>query len=99
LVDKQLELCAKIVKEARGLRRAGAAALDLCFVACGSFDVFWEKNLKPWDTAAGSLIAQEAGAVISNLSGESFKVEMPHIVAGTPKMHAELLKLYREINS
>jgi myo-inositol-1(or 4)-monophosphatase len=99
LVEKQLELCAKIVKEARGLRRAGAAALDLCFVASGSFDVFWEKNLKPWDTAAGSLIAAEAGAVISNLKGEKFKVEMPHIVAGTPKMHAELLKLYREINS
>ncbi len=98
LVDKQLELCARIVKEARGLRRAGAAALDLCFVASGSFDVFWEKNLKAWDTAAGSVIAEEAGAVITNLDGEKYRVEMPHIVAGTPQMHAELLKIYREIN-
>jgi myo-inositol-1(or 4)-monophosphatase len=48
---------------ARGIRRLGSAALDLCFVACGRFDGFWEENLNPWDTAAGMLIAREAGGV------------------------------------
>ncbi len=96
-LDKQLKLCAHVVQKGRGLRRAGAAALDLCFVANGVFDLFWEKHLQPWDTAAGSLIALEAGATVTNLAGDSYNIEMQHIVAGTPKIHSEFMKLYREI--
>ena len=94
-LDKQLKLCAHVVQKGRGLRRAGAAALDLCFVASGVFDLFWEKLLQPWDTAAGSLIALEAGATVTNLEGEAYDIDMKHVVAGTPKIHAEFMKLYR----
>ncbi len=96
-IDKQLRICAELVKRSRGLRRAGAAALDLCFVGLGVFDLFWEKHLNPWDTAAGALIAQEAGAVVTNLEGHSYKIEMPHVVAGNPKIHSEFMKLYRNL--
>ncbi len=96
-LDKQLKLCSHVVKKGRGLRRAGAAALDLCFVASGVFDLFWEKNLKPWDTAAGSLIALEAGAIVSNLNNDKYEIDMHHVVAGTPKIHREFMKLYSEI--
>lgn len=96
-LDKQLKLCAHVVQKGRGLRRAGAAALDLCFVASGVFDLFWEKHLQPWDTAAGSLIALEAGATVTSLDAKSYRIDMPHVVAGTPKIHAEFMKLYKKI--
>ena len=96
-LDKQLKLCAHVVQQGRGLRRAGAAALDLCFVGLGVFDLFWEKHLQPWDTAAGSLIALEAGATVTSLDGDSYKIDMPHVVAGTPKIHTEFMKLYKSI--
>ena len=96
-IEKQMKLCAHIVKNSRGLRRAGAAALDLCFVALGVFDLFWEKHLMPWDTAAGALIASEAGALVTNLEGTTYEIEMPHIAAGNPFVHGDFVTLYRDL--
>jgi myo-inositol-1(or 4)-monophosphatase len=75
---------------ARGIRRLGSAALDLCFVACGRFDGFWEEHLKPWDTAAGMLIAAEAGGRVTDFSGRAFTVDKPEILATNGHIHNEL---------
>ncbi len=92
-LERQFELIKATIQDARGIRRAGAAALDLCFVAEGVFDCFWEKNLQPWDTAAGALIAQEAGAVVTDFAGRPFRPTlMKDIIAGSPVMHAEILR-------
>jgi myo-inositol-1(or 4)-monophosphatase len=80
------------LQSAQAVRRLGAAALDLCFIASGRFDGFWEQNLKPWDTAAGMLIAQEAGAHITNFSNDAYHYEMPEIVATNGLIHQELLR-------
>jgi len=77
----------------QGVRRLGSAALDLCYVACGRFDGFWEQNLSPWDMAAGAVIATEAGAVITNFSNMSFTVNQKEILATNGKIHREMLSL------
>lgn len=74
-----------------GVRRAGAAALDLCDVACGRFEAFWELRLAPWDFAAGLLIIREAGGIVTDLAGEPPPLAHSAIVAGNPSMHAWLL--------
>jgi myo-inositol-1(or 4)-monophosphatase len=78
---------------ARGIRRLGSAALDLCYVACGRFDGFWEENLKPWDTAAGLLIAREAGGVVTDFNAQPFQIEHKQILATNGKIHQEMLDL------
>lgn len=80
----------KCLTAARGVRRLGSAALDLCFVACGRFDGFWEENLKPWDTAAGVLIAAEAGAAITDFSGRPFTMDKNEILAANGHIHGQL---------
>ena len=80
------------LQSAQAVRRLGAAALDLCFVASGQFDGFWEQNLKPWDTAAGMLIAKEAGAHLTGFSNEPYHYEMSEIVATNGHIHQELLR-------
>lgn len=77
---------------ARAVRRPGSAALDLAFTACGVFDGFWERNLSPWDVAAGSLLVQEAGGKITNFSGNSFELHSAEILATNGKIHSHLLK-------
>lgn len=77
----------------QGVRRLGSAALDLCYVACGRFDGFWEQNLNPWDTAAGAVIATEAEAVITNFSNTSFTVNQNEILVTNGKIHQEMLEL------
>jgi myo-inositol-1(or 4)-monophosphatase len=77
----------------QGVRRLGSAALDLCYVACGRFEGFWEENLKPWDTAAGALIAMEAGGAVTDFSGGLFSCDMKEIVATNGGIHQELLTL------
>jgi myo-inositol-1(or 4)-monophosphatase len=77
----------------QGVRRFGAASLDLCFVACGRFDGFWEQNLKPWDTAAGFRVAQEAGACITNFSNMDFSIHDLELLATNGCIHAEMLEL------
>jgi len=81
------------LKAARGIRRLGSAALDLCFVACGRFDGYWEENLKPWDTAAGMLIATEAGARVTDFSDRPYGVDDYEILATNKQIHDEMLSL------
>jgi myo-inositol-1(or 4)-monophosphatase len=88
-----LALFEQMLTKAQGVRRPGAAAIDLCYVACGRFDGFWEQNLNPWDTAAGSLIAQEAGAMVSDYRGEAYSPYQKTILAANPHIHAEMLKV------
>ena len=75
-----------------GVRRAGSAALDLAHVASGRLDGFWEIGLKPWDIAAGSLLIEEAGGMVSDFIGGQNFLESGNIVAGAPKIHPEILK-------
>lgn len=86
---------AAVARRTAGIRRAGAAALDLCDVACGRFDAFWELSLAPWDVAAGMLIIREAGGIVTDLAGRDAPVDHGPIVAGSPAMHGWLLEELR----
>jgi myo-inositol-1(or 4)-monophosphatase len=79
-----------------GLRRFGAATLDLAWVAAGRFDAFWESNLSPWDMAAGMLLVREAGGFVSDLDGGDAVLTKGHVAAGNDTMHRELLRLLQE---
>jgi myo-inositol-1(or 4)-monophosphatase len=79
----------------RGVRRTGSAALDLCYVAAGRLDGFWEMNLCPWDTAAGSLIVEEAGGRMSSFGGEPYQLRVPELVASNGRIHDEMLGVLR----
>ena len=81
------------LKAARGVRRLGSAALDLCYVACGRFEGFWEQNLKPWDTAAGLVIAREAGASVTDFSGRAYTIDNAEILTTNGKIHDEMILL------
>jgi myo-inositol-1(or 4)-monophosphatase len=76
-----------------GVRRDGAAALDLCSVACGRFDAFWEFGLKSWDTAAGIVIVEEAGGRITDLAGQTHELGGPSILASNRRIHLEVLEV------
>jgi len=78
---------------AAGIRRPGAAALDLAYVAAGRLDGFWEIGLRAWDMAAGALLIREAGGLIGDLRGDDSYLQSGNVVAGTPKVFAELLHL------
>lgn len=80
-----------MILRAQGLRRPGSAALDLCYVAAGIFDGFWEENLKPWDTAAGVVIVNEAGGRVTNYLGEPFTPSMKTIVASNSHIHGDMV--------
>jgi len=84
-----------LMAKSAGLRRAGAAALDLAYVACGRLDAFWELGLSPWDMAAGALMIQEAGGLVGDLSGEPGYLESGGIAAATPKIFTALLEALR----
>jgi myo-inositol-1(or 4)-monophosphatase len=80
-------------KLTQGVRRLGSAALDLCYVAAGRFDGFWEMSLKPWDVAAGGLIAEEAGATVTNVAGERDYVSSPQsVISAAPGIHARIVQ-------
>jgi len=81
----------EIMRAIAGIRRPGAAALDLASVACGRFDAFWELSLAPWDVAAGILLVREAGGIVTDFSGVESRVAHAGIVAGNPFMHRWLL--------
>jgi myo-inositol-1(or 4)-monophosphatase len=83
------------LEAAQGVRRLGAAALDLCYVACGRFEGFWEQNLKPWDTAAGALIAAEAGGRVTTFSDQPYSVDQDEILATNGHIHGEMLSLLK----
>ena len=88
-----LGMLGKVVRNTAGVRRAGAAALDLCYVAAGRLDGFWEKGLKSWDLAAGALIIREAGGIISGLDGSENYLDSGHVLAGSPKVYAGLARM------
>ncbi len=92
-LEPYLAMLGKVVKNAAGVRRPGAAALDLCHVACGRFDAFWETGLQPWDMAAGTLIIREAGGIISALDGGENHMETGHVLTGSPRIYKALAKL------
>jgi myo-inositol-1(or 4)-monophosphatase len=89
-LDFYLEFFADLVLRAQGVRRNGSAALDLCYVACGRLDGFFEWKLHPWDTAAGSLIVREAGGAVSDFRGAPFDLYGEQILASNGRIHAAM---------
>jgi myo-inositol-1(or 4)-monophosphatase len=89
-----LDNYARFSKTAQAVRRLGSAALDLCYVACGRFDGYWEISLHAWDLAAGILIAAEAGARVTDLSGEGTALQPPFsVIAAPPEIHRQMLEV------
>jgi myo-inositol-1(or 4)-monophosphatase len=91
-MQEYLEQFRRIAGQTSGIRRPGAAALDLADVAAGRFDGFWEQHLSAWDIAAGVLLIREAGGVVTDLSGREVGVEHTGLVAGNPVIHRWLLE-------
>jgi myo-inositol-1(or 4)-monophosphatase len=83
----------EMIPKAQAIRRQGSAALDLAYLAAGRFDGFWELRLNPWDTAAGWILVEEAGGVVTDLSGKPYFLDSPSIVASNGAMHKELMEV------
>ncbi len=94
-LDRYTAQLKTIMQSSAGVRRAGAAALDLAYVACGRLDAFWELGLAPWDMAAGALLIQEAGGLVADPEGEDGFLESGDICAATPKIFSALLQALR----
>jgi myo-inositol-1(or 4)-monophosphatase len=94
-LDLYMRQLRSFMETSAGVRRAGAAALDLAYVACGRLDAFWELGLSPWDMAAGALLIQEAGGLVGDLTGEHQFLESGDICAATPKLFSALLEALR----
>jgi len=90
---RYVKMFEEVMQSCAGLRRPGAAALDLCYVAAGYYDGFFETGLSPWDVAAGSLIVTEAGGLIGNFTGESDFLFQREVVAGNPKVYGQLVQI------
>jgi len=97
-LDGYVRMFKRITEETAGIRRPGAAALDLAYVAAGRLDGFWEFGLSPWDMAAGSLLILEAGGIVSDFDGEEDYLGNGHVVCGAPKVHEQLLALVQEVH-
>jgi myo-inositol-1(or 4)-monophosphatase len=83
----------RFLLKAQGVRRCGSVALDLCFIACGRFDGFWEMKLNPWDIAAGVVIAEEAGGIVTDFEGRPVDIYRPEIVASNGRIHRSMLEV------
>ena len=92
-VDAYLAIFKELAQKTAGMRRPGAASLDLAWVACGRMDGFWELGLSPWDMAAGTLLITEAGGLVSDLAGEACYLDTGNLVAGNPKVFTQLLQV------
>ncbi len=90
-LDEYLKMFKAMTEKSSGLRRPGSAALDLAYVACGRLDGFFEKNLKPWDMAAGALLVSEAGGIVADFSGEGSYLDKGDVIAGSPKIFVQML--------
>ena len=90
---RYMQMFEDVMQQCAGLRRPGAAALDLCHVAAGYYDGFFETGLNPWDIAAGSLMITEAGGLVGNFTGEADYLYQREVVAGNPKVYAQLVGL------
>ncbi|MGP7987001.1 MAG: inositol monophosphatase family protein [Desulfobaccales bacterium] len=95
-LPETLARLSRILGAVQGLRRAGAAALDMSYLACGLFDAFYEEHLKPWDTAAGLLLISEAGGRLTNFSGGPYDLSSPNILASNGILHDQLLTCLKE---
>jgi myo-inositol-1(or 4)-monophosphatase len=91
----QAELGAVMANTA-GVRRFGSAALDLAWLAAGRYDAYWERNLKPWDIAAGILMVREAGGVVTDMDGSARMLDSGHILASNESLHPQFLKLLKD---
>lgn len=95
-LDDVVGLFAAFVAKARAIRRLGSAAIDLCWVAAGRMDAFWEERLKPWDTRAGALLVQEAGGRISGLDGRPWDPAGGHLLASNGPLHDALCQVVQD---
>ncbi len=91
--DAFLAIFRELTEKTAGIRRPGSAALDLCYVASGRYDAFFELGLAPWDFAAGALMVQEAGGLVSDFAGEGNYFKTGNIIAGSPKIFAQLMQV------
>ena len=98
VLDSYLAMFRAMTNETAGIRRAGAAALDLAYVAAGRLDGFFEIGLSPWDIAAGSLLVTEAGGLIGDFQGDSDYLYTGDVLAGTPKIFAQLVTALGPMN-
>ena len=95
LIQQYSKLLADVLLLSADVRRPGAVAVDLCYVAAGIFDGFWELDLAPWDLAAGALIIREAGGLVSNFQGDDDFLTTGDIVAGNPAVYHDLLDVVK----
>lgn len=91
--ENNLAQLGRILPRVQCIRRFGSAALDLCYVAAGRFDAYWEMKVSPWDIAAGCLIAEEAGARVTRFDGSPYDIEVPEVLAANNGLHGRLLEL------
>jgi myo-inositol-1(or 4)-monophosphatase len=96
---RYMKMFEEVMQHCAGLRRPGAAALDLCYVAAGWYDGFFETGLSPWDIAAGSLMVTEAGGLIGNFTGDSDYLYQREIIAGNPKIYGQLVSILAQYTS
>ena len=89
----------EMILQAQAIRRAGSAALDLAYVAAGRFDGFWELKLNPWDIAAGLLLVEEAGGIVTDMGGKNYFIESPSILASNGRIHAEMMAILESESS
>ena len=94
--DTVLDYLKRMIVKVQGIRRPGAASVDLCYVAVGRLDGFWEQDLKPWDTAAGSIIVREAGGMISDYNGNPYSPYNKSILASNPLIHNKMLDVFNK---
>ena len=99
LWEYNMEIFKELTRLSQGVRRFGSAALDLCYVAEGKFDGFWEFGLKPWDTAAGIIIANEAGCKVTNIKGQYFSIFDNNILTTNQKINSEMIDLISNIKT
>ncbi|MEJ2568594.1 MAG: inositol monophosphatase family protein, partial [candidate division WOR-3 bacterium] len=95
--DSNIPEFSSLLMKARGIRRLGSAALDLCYVACGRLDGYWEKGLKIWDLSAGGLIVEQAGGKVTNFSGNKWDYMSDNIIASNGLIHSEIQKTIKKI--
>ena len=95
--EANMSLFKLFTDKTQGVRRLGAAAIDLCHVACGIVDGFWEFDLHPWDTAAGILIVSESGGKVSQMDGNQYNIHKNHILATNGEIHKEMLAFTKPV--
>ncbi len=93
---KNVELFEELYKPSLGVRRVGSAVMDLCFTACGRYDAFWEYDLQAWDIAAGKIIVEEAGGMVTNMDGSPLNPKLKSLLASNGVMHSELIRILKE---